>query len=49
MVIAVSSAEADQAIAVLTSQGETAWKIGTIESDPASVKDADEKIRVIFA
>jgi phosphoribosylformylglycinamidine cyclo-ligase len=49
MVIAVDAQVADQAIAVLTAQGETAWKIGQIEADAASIKAADEKIRVVFA
>lgn len=49
MVIAVDAADADQTIALLNAQGENAWKIGHIEADAASVKDADEKVRVVFA
>ncbi|OUY08469.1 phosphoribosylformylglycinamidine cyclo-ligase [Acinetobacter populi] len=49
MIIAVDANDAKRTIEILTSQGETAWKIGEIEADAASVKDADEKIRVIFA
>ncbi len=49
MVIAVDASEADKTIEILNTQGETAWKIGAIEADAASVKDADEKIRVVFA
>ncbi|KAA8732717.1 phosphoribosylformylglycinamidine cyclo-ligase [Acinetobacter qingfengensis] len=49
MIIAIDANDADQAIEVLSQQGETAWKIGVIEADAASVKDADEKIRVVFA
>lgn len=49
MVIAVDANDADQAINLLKAQGEKAWKIGHIEADAASVKDADEKIRVVFA
>lgn len=49
MVIAVDPTEAADAIARLTAQGETAWIIGEIEADAASVKHADEKIRVVFA
>ena len=48
MVIAVDATDADQTIEILNAQGESAWKIGTIEADAASVKDADEKIRVVF-
>lgn len=49
MVIALDPADAEQALSLLTAQGETAWIIGAIEADSASIKDADEKIRVVFA
>ncbi|GAA5015965.1 phosphoribosylformylglycinamidine cyclo-ligase [Acinetobacter puyangensis] len=49
MIIAVDASDAERTIEILNSQGETAWKIGEIEADAASVKNADEKIRVIFA
>lgn len=49
MVIAVDAADAQKTINLLNAEGEKAWQIGEIEADAASVKDADEKIRVVFA
>lgn len=49
MIVAVAPEDAEKAIALLNAQGEQAWQIGLVEADPASVKDADEKIRVVFA
>lgn len=49
MIIAVDATDAEKTIEILNAQGESAWTIGTIEADAASVKDADEKIRVVFA
>lgn len=49
MVIAVSAADSEKAIAQLQAAGETAWVIGQIEADPASTKDADDQVRVILA
>ena len=49
MVIAVDASQVQQTLSILAAQGETAWIIGEVEADAASVKDADEKIRVVFA
>ena len=49
MVIAVAPEDASRCIDFLNAHGEQAWQLGTVESDPASVKGADERIRVIFA
>ena len=48
MVIAVAAADAARTIEILTQAGEHAWLMGSIDADAASIKDADEKIRVIF-
>ena len=49
MVIAVAPEDASRCIDFLNAHGEQAWQLGTVESDPASVKGADERVRVIFA
>lgn len=48
MVLAVAPADAARTIEILTEAGEQAWQIGRIDADAASVKGADEKIRVLF-
>lgn len=49
MVIAVSEADSEQALAQLKAAGETAWVIGKIEADAQSTTDADDQVRVILA
>ncbi|TEU30828.1 phosphoribosylformylglycinamidine cyclo-ligase [Alkanindiges illinoisensis] len=49
MVIAVSEADSEQALAQLQAAGETAWVIGKIEADAQSTTDADDQVRVILA
>ena len=47
MIIAVDAKDAEQTIQILTENGESAWQIGTIEADAASIKGAAEKF-VLF-
>lgn len=48
MVIVVSQADQEKALAQLNAAGETAWVIGQIEADAKSTKDADDQVRVIL-
>ncbi len=49
MVLVVAAAQADAAVQQLTELGERAWIMGRIEADAASVKGADDRLRVVLS
>lgn len=49
MVIVVSHADSEKALAQLQAAGETAWVMGRIEADAQSTRKADDQVRVILA